>query len=192
MTLAAVNAIASVVTLVIFGASVLAAIVQLRHLRAANELEAVLAVEHDFRSPELQAALNYVATRLPDRLRDEAYRLELSGRGYVDPGAHPEMALCNWFNRAGTLVQHGFIKEELFLDSFGRLVAYYWQQLGPVVALLRRSRGAGQYQGFEFLAYRAQVRGRNHAARSSRARRAPLADPWLAVDELVAEGALER
>ncbi len=176
VNLDAVNAVAAFVTLMLLALTTIAALVQLRHLRASNDLAAVLAIERDFRSPQIQSALVYAQHQLPGRMEDPAYRRELGTPGYVDPQAHPEMTLCNWFNRTGALVRAGLVKEELFLDSFARLVVYYWQVLGPVVAVFRRARGAGQYAGFEYLAYRAE----RHLAAPRSARggpQAPLPDP---------------
>jgi len=184
MSLDLINAIVAVATLAVLGATVFAAVSQLRHMRASNELEAVLAVEHEFRSRELQDALNYVQNHLPERLQDAAYRSELSSPGYIDMRRHPEMRLCNWFNAVGSLVQNGFLNEHVFLDAFGRLVGYYWEALGPVIALLRRVRGSGQYAGFEYLAYRARQRaqGNGRASYPRNARRLPIADQWLSSD----------
>ncbi len=39
------------------------------------------------------------------------------------------MLLCNWFNRSGALVRRRLLREYLFLDAFGRLIAYYWDIL---------------------------------------------------------------
>jgi len=179
-----INAMAGVGTLLLLAATAFAGIVQLRHMRAGNELAAALAIERDFHTPELQAALRYVQDQLPARMEEPEYRAQLGLPGYVDQRSHPEMILCNWFNRTGALIRAGFLKEELFLDSFGRLVTYYWQLLAPVIGVLRRTRGPGQYAGFEFLAYRAQLRQtQRRVGRSPRgAPRIPVADPWLEED----------
>jgi hypothetical protein len=179
MSLDALNAAAAFATVVLLGLTAIAAIIQLRHLRASNELAAVLAIERDFRSPEIQSALVYVQRELAQRMEDPAYRSGLTAPGYVDEFAHPELVLCNWFNRTGSLVRAGLLKEDLFLNSFGRLVVYYWQLLGPVVAVFRRTRGDGQYAAFEFLAYRAGVRLRaRRSGRGPATPQAPLTNPW--------------
>jgi len=179
MSLEVLNAAAACVTVVLLALTTIAAIIQLRHLRASNELAAVLAIERDFRSPEIQSALVYVQHELPQKLNDPAYRSGLTEPGYVDELAHPELILCNWFNRTGSLVRTGLLKEELFLNSFGRLVVYYWQLLGPVVAVFRRTRGDSQYAGFEFLAYRAGIRLRaGQSGRRPTTPQAPLTNPW--------------
>jgi hypothetical protein len=178
-----INAVTSVGTLLLLAATVIAAIVQLRHLRAGNELAAALAIERDFRRSELQGALSHVQSRLAAQLEEPAYRARLGAPGYLDPREYPEMLLCNWFDRVGSLIRGGFLNESMFLTSFDRLVMYYWELLAPLIAVLRRTRGAGEYAGFEFLAFRAQAR---HAERRAHARPAStphaVADPWLEHD----------
>lgn len=181
MSLDLINAVAGIGTLVLLAATVSAGIIQLRHMRAGNELAALLAIERDFQSPEVQDALRYVQAELPGRLERADYRAELGAPGYIDARRHPEMILCNWFDRTGALVRAGFIHEELFLDSFGRLVTYFWKLLVPLVAVLRRTRGPGQYASFEYLAARAAARTTGTRVRRypRGAARLAVADPWL-------------
>lgn len=194
MTLELINAAAAVGTLLLLATTVTAGLIQLRHMRAGNELAAALAIERDFRSPGVQAALSYVQSELPARIETSDYRAELETPGYIDPRRHPEMILCNWFNRTGALIRSGFLKESLFLESYARLVTYYWQLLGPVIAVLRRTRGPSQYASFEFLAYRAQAwTASKQSPRTKRAAAAPtIADPWLEEDAREAPGQAGR
>jgi hypothetical protein len=178
------SAFAETGTLVVILASVLAALIQLRHIRAGNQLQALLSVEHDFRAPELQAALIYVQKTLPQRLEDPAYRRELERIGFVDTGAHPEMIACNWLNEMGTLVKHGLVSEDTFMDLFARLIVHCWGQVSPAVAIMRRRRGEFQYHDFEYLAARAAAwLKRNPRGMFPRAfSRAPLPDRWREID----------
>ncbi|MFZ0365060.1 MAG: hypothetical protein WAL67_12730 [Candidatus Cybelea sp.] len=178
------SALAETGTFVIIMGSVIAALIQLRHIRAGNQLQALLSLEHDFRAPELQSALRYIQERLPQRLGDPIYRRELETIGFVDPGAHPEMIACNWLNEMGTLVKHGLVSEGTFMDLFGRLIVHCWRQLAPAIAIMRRTRGDVQYHDFEFLAMRAaDWLKRNPAGMfPQRLTRKPLPDPWREVD----------
>jgi hypothetical protein len=175
-----VGAWAQVGTLVVILASVFAALIQLRHIRAGNQLQALLSLERDFRAPELQAALTYVQERLPERLEDPAYRSELERIGFVDPVAHPEMVACNWLNEMGTLVKRGLVSEDTFMDLFARLIAHCWRQVAPAIAIMRRRRGQAQYHDFEYLAMRAAAwLERNPHGMSPHAfSRTPLPDRW--------------
>jgi hypothetical protein len=161
MSVEYLGSIANLVTLLVVAISAAAAVRQLRHYRDANQLQAILAVVHDFRDAKLQAALRYVQVELPERMLDEAYRADLVRIGFVDSETHPEMQVCNWFNEMGTLLKNRLVDETTFLDLFHRLASYYWRLLAPSIALLRQNRGNWQYENFEFLAASAQ---RWHAA----------------------------
>jgi len=184
MTTDTVTAWASIGTLVVIGASAVAALIQLRHMRAGNQLEAFLALERDFRNPELQAALEYVQSKLPDRMEDPIYRAELARIGFVDVTAHPELLVCNWFNKIGTLVKHRLISAHTFMDLFARLIVHCWKCVAPAVAVMRRSRGDYQYHDFEYLAMQAEswLRNHPHGIFPAQGTRAPLVDRWLDAD----------
>ena len=181
------TAIGTIGTFFVIGASAIAAIRQLRHMRAANQLQAILALEEHFRDTDLQAALTYAQEELPRMLDRPEYRDELIRRGYIDARRHPELLLCNWFNKMGLLVKHRIVSEEIFMDLFARLIVYYWDALVPAVVLMRRNRGEGEYHDFEFLAMRGrQWLERNRGGKFPKGLvRSPLPDPWLsgAADE---------
>ncbi|HKU67098.1 MAG TPA: hypothetical protein VJP85_04905 [Candidatus Baltobacteraceae bacterium] len=179
------TALATLGTVVVIGASAIAALIQLRHMRASNELEAVLALQHDFQAPAMQAALEYVQRQLPAKLEDEHYRQELAGIGFINVERHPELMVCNWFTQMGTFLKHGLITEATLMDLYARMVRYYWTALSPMIAVMRRKRGDGQYAEFEYLALRANVwlaQYRSGVFPRGTAR-PPLADPWRGIDD---------
>jgi hypothetical protein len=178
------GALAETGTFLVVLISVIAALVQLRHIRAGNQLQALLALERDFRAPELQAALSYVQEQLPERLEDPAYRRQLESIGFIDPALHPEMIACNWLNEMGTLVKRGLVSEDTFMDLFARLIVHCWKQVSPAIAIMRRSRGAAQYHDFEYLAARAGawVRQNPEGMSPPAFLRTPLTDHWAEAD----------
>jgi hypothetical protein len=178
------SAFAETGTLLVILGSVIAAMIQLRHIRAGNQLQALLSVESDFRAPALQSALRYVGEQLPQRLEDPAYRRELEKIGFVDPGVHPEMIACNWLNEMGTLVKRGLVSEDTFMDLFARLIVHCWRHVSPAIAIMRRTRGETQYHDFEYLAMRAEAWLKRNPAGifPNAASRAPLPDPWREAD----------
>ncbi len=179
-----VNTAAQVGSFAVVLAAAVAAVVQLRHLRASNELEALLTLTSQLRDDRLQAAFRAVQTELGARLESAAYRGELAALGYVDSGAHPEMDVCNWFNEVGALVKNRLIDQATFLDLFARLVTHYWSRLEPVVAILRRERGPSQYENFEYLAQLALQWKAKHpdGFYPAGVPRLPIADRWAAID----------
>ncbi|HEX4013737.1 MAG TPA: hypothetical protein VHX17_07615 [Candidatus Cybelea sp.] len=185
----AIGAVAQTGTVLIVGGSVIAALVQLRHMQGSNQLAALLSLERDFRAPQLQAALTYLQEELSRRLEDPNYRRELEQIGFVDPDAHPEMIACNWLNEMGTLVKRRLVSEDTFMDLFGRLIVHCWKKVSPAIAILRRQRGQSQYHDFEYLAVRAMAwLERNPQGTSPQAfERNPPDDPWLQVDRAAAK-----
>ncbi len=186
-----VSALAESGTLVVIVVSVIAALIQLRHIRAGNQLQALLSLERDFRAAPLQSALRYIQEELPRKLEDPAYRRELEMIGYIDPATHPEMVACNWLNEMGTLVKRGLVSEDTFMDLFARLIAHCWRQIAPAVAIMRRSRGQAQYHDFEYLAQRAAAwLERNPQGMSPHDFvRVPIPDRWREQDGQAASGA---
>lgn len=181
------TAIGSIGTFVVIAATAVAAIIQLRHLRAANQLDAVLSLERDFRGHDLQEAFRYVQRELPFKLRDPGYRNELEAPGFIDERTHLEVKACNWFNEMGTLVKNQLVTEDAFMDMFSRLVVAYWEHLEPAIAVMRRRRSDVQYHDFEFLAMRARawLAAHPHGTFPSGVKREPLRDPWAAEDKRV-------
>ncbi len=179
-----ITAFANLATVVIISVSAIIAVVHLQHVRASNELEAVLALQQDFKSPEVQASLHYVQEQLPLRLQDKRYRDELAAVGFVNVERHPELVACNWFMQMGTFLKHGLITESTMMDLYARLIRYYWRALSPVVAIMRRNRGAGQYSDFEYLALRANMwlERYDRGVMPKAASRGELSDPWRDAD----------
>ncbi len=174
----------SFLTLLVIGATVVPAVLQMRHLSSNNQIQSLLSLEHDFNEPHLQAAFHYVQHELPARLEDPAYRGELTRIGFVDPQHHPEMKVCNWFDQMGTFVKNGLVGERAFFELFGRLVDRYWELLSPTIALLRRERGPRQYQNFEYMTSRYRLWAKKHPTGLYPASvpRLRVEDPWLAAD----------
>jgi len=174
----------SFLTFLVIAATVVPAVLQMRHLSSNNEIQSLLALERDFNEEHLQRAFRYVQSELPIRLDDPSYRSDLVRIGFVDPEMHPEMKVCNWFEQIGTFVKNGMVGERAFFEVFGRLVDRYWELLAPSIALLRRERGQGQYQNFEYLTSRYRLWVKKHPAGlyPHKTPRLSLRDPWKAVD----------
>jgi len=179
-----INTAVGICTLLVLVGTAIAGLIQIRHLRASNELEAILTLSDQMREPELQRALRFVQLELEARLAEPAYRGELAAIGYVDPQRHPEMDACNWFNQLGTLVKNRLIDRETFLELYARLVAYYWERLTGAIALLRRSRGPMQYENFEYLALLSKkwIAEYPSGAYPPKAQRLDVADVWQEAD----------
>lgn len=185
MPLELLNTVASISTVIVIAATAMAAVVQLKHLRASNQLGALLSLERDFNSPDLQGSFRFVQRELYDKLQDSAFRADLAHIGFIDSRVHLEINVCNWFNEIGALLKHDLVDETAFMDLFARLAVQYWEILTPVIALVRRRRGDGQYHNFEYLAIKARSWLSRHPAGQfpQGMPRIPIVDPWLEEDE---------
>ncbi len=190
MSAGTLSAVAAVGTFIVIAASAVAALVQLRHMRAGNQLEALLMLERDFQRSELQSALRHVQERLPARLEEAGYRRELERPGFIDSASHPELLVCNWFNEIGTLLKHRLVAEAPFMDLFARLIVHCWARVASAVAIMRRTRGEAQYHDFEYLAIQA-ARWVDRHPRGTFPRgltRESLPDRWLDADRRSGSG----
>lgn len=161
MTPELVTAGAAVLTFVVIAVSAVAALQQLRHIRAANQLAGIMRYVEWFEAPKMQQAIKYIGDDLPGHLRNVQYRGELLGE-VVSRTSHPELFVADWFEQAGSYVKYGLIADEQFLDLAGTFVSTMWQQLEPVIAMRRIAGGPAMYENFEYLAVRMRAFAAQH------------------------------
>jgi hypothetical protein len=129
-----------------------AALVQLRHMRASNQLGAKVSC----RSWITRNALAREGSSMPRRT----------------PKSRCAIGSTRW-------KKNRLVSERTFMDLFAKLITYYWSMLPPAIAVMRRSRGEAQHHDFEFLAMRADQWLTQHpgGAFPIGLRRTPLPDP---------------
>jgi hypothetical protein len=178
------TAFGTIGTFVVIAITAIAAVVQLRHIRSANQLTGALHVTERFRSDEIQSATRFIYDELPARLREPAYRAELMFPGSTDRRSHPELFVCDMFEHAGSYIKHGMLEPAQFLDFAGTYVLQMWQQLREVVALRRAgTNDAALYENFEYVAVLAEdYSGAHHGGTYPHgARRLMPAEEWRAL-----------
>ena len=145
-----VSTLASVVTTLVIAATAIAAVIQIRQLKLATQLEGFLALHREFQSPEMYLAREYVAQELPRKLEDDAYRDELQ-TGVAFTQNHPELLLGNFWEKVGTLVRTGMLDPNLYLETGAYRCLEARRQLEVVVELRRRTEPL-QWAGFDHIA----------------------------------------
>ena len=80
MTLELVNTLATCATFAVIAATAITAIVQLRHVRASNQIAAFNDLRQTYESSHLAAAHKYVDTYLHRDLEDPAFRYAIAHR----------------------------------------------------------------------------------------------------------------
>ena len=145
------TAIGTLGTFVVIAASAIAALMQLRHMRAGNQIVALNEIRETLQSPTFQEAFLLIRD-LPQRLKDPAIRATFSGRDF--PVEHQRLRmLANFFEHVGTLVKNGIIDAEIAADLWGGVVLRSWYALAPIIANRRIITGqSALWVNFEFLA----------------------------------------
>ena len=180
MSLDALSAIAQIGTFVVIAATALAALIQLRHLRAANDMATSNMFIQEYEGPDLREAFSFVRTQLAQRLKDPAFRQEIRNR-QLDRTKHPEIAVCNLFDQWGGYYRHGAINRTQFMRHNAGVVTAFWKILEPVIALAAANDGANTaFEQFEYMAVIAKDWLASHPQGDypKGMRRMPLSDPW--------------
>ena len=149
MTWEAISAAAAVVTTVVIAATAIVALIQIRQLKLATQLEGFLALHREYASPEMYAVREYVANELPKRLRDEKYREELE-MATAFTATHPEIVLGNFWEKVGALVSKGLLEPNLYLEMGAYRVLEAWNQLTDVIELRRKNEPL-QWASFDYI-----------------------------------------
>lgn len=145
---------ASVATFLVIAATMLAAFVQLRHLRRSNQLTGLQSTFDMLLNPAVRELVNYVRHDLGERMKEQRFRESLR-QVPVDRREHPELYLCDMYNHVGAFVRNGLIDEQIYLQTEWYNVDLYWGLLRDAVTQVRSNRPF-VFENFEWLAARAQ------------------------------------
>ncbi|MBV8082586.1 MAG: DUF4760 domain-containing protein [Candidatus Eremiobacteraeota bacterium] len=162
MSLELVSAISSVFTAVVIGATAIAAIIQLRHMRMNNQINALLTVQAEFDAEGYRDADLLVRKEFPEILNDEGFCeyliALLNDQPSVENARYGEARVAarlvsNIYENLGTLVKRNIFDRDLFLDTYSFIIAIAWDGLEGFVALVRATTGQQSiYENFEFIA----------------------------------------
>ena len=135
MTLELWSTVASIGTFIVIAMTAMAALVQLRHMRSANQVAGLQNFMNSYEGPELRDAFHFVRTELKKRLEDPAFRRELRS-GNVDRFKHPEVVIGNFFDQWGIYYRSSAIDRRSFMRVNAGIVVNFWRRLEPVVAMV--------------------------------------------------------
>jgi hypothetical protein len=161
MSLELVNTLATFGTFVVIAATAIAAIVQLRHARSSNLIEALAELREGMENREMQVAVQFVRHGLGEKLRDPAFRYQIANRAAMTPENQTlwgEILLVgNFHENMGALVKSGLADKNLVLDIFSTQVLRNWERFAHVVAIVRQATGDNAvWEHFEYLAILSQ------------------------------------
>jgi hypothetical protein len=147
------NSIATVGTFVVISATAVAAMIQLRHLRSNNELQAMLDLGREFQ--QVAPHISFVYGDLPTKMKDPQFRKEVGIN--IDPAVHPELIVAAFFDQCGLLIRLRLMPEKFIMEYAGGAdsILRCWHNLSEVIAI-RRSEAPTVYRNFELLAVHAR------------------------------------
>jgi len=190
MSLELINTLGTVTTVVIVAAAAIAALVQLRHLRAGNQINAMLSIGEAFSGKAFTDAESMVVQKLQAALNDPVYRdYEIArsrgqagpevGQGYVEL-RRATLLVGNAYEELGLLVKNGIIDKSLFLDRFCGKILGGWARLEKLTALAREATQLeAPWENFEYIAVLSEDWLQQHPSTYPKGvRRMRVQNPW--------------
>ena len=160
MSLELVNTIAALTTAAVITATAIAALVQLRHMRASNQIAGFLTLRTVLDDDAHRRALALLR-REGDVTREDGYRefvaAATSGRPTSNEVRYQDVydavgLVCNAFEVMGTLVRNGVVDRRMFLEQYCFTISGMWSRLEPYVVLQRKStHDDGVWEDFEYM-----------------------------------------
>jgi len=157
------TAIASIATAAIIGATAIAALLQLRHMRSANSISAMLALRamlddkrhtraHDLvLGGAVEKALAEPGCRRYLRAIHGGLEVADEDRHYADLVSEFTM-VASVFESIGSMVKHGTVGKLEFLDIYCYTVDTSWRRLEPFIAYVRAcAHNSAIGKNFEYL-----------------------------------------
>lgn len=154
MSLEIINTAAAVGTFLVIATTAIAAVIQLRHLRASNQLQGLLSALARIEDDDFNSWFTITQEQLAGHLSDPAFRRAFA-EGRYDRNA-PWIKLANSYDAVGNLIKNRLLPEDAFLDNACYRIITAWEMLLDLTAVVRRRAGPAVWQNFEFVYVRAQ------------------------------------
>jgi hypothetical protein len=146
-----VAAIATILSSIVVIVGAFAAVRQLRHLRASNEVAVLQNVLNRYESSDVMESHRFITGELAERMDDPAFIAALSGSGLSGDARKLNPALDFW-ESVGAFVRAGAISQESIMYGFSYLAVSYWRLAAPAIDVLRRAQDPSVCEHFEHVA----------------------------------------
>ncbi|HEX5275733.1 MAG TPA: hypothetical protein VFW34_10705 [Candidatus Rubrimentiphilum sp.] len=186
-----VTAISSLVTALVIAATAVAAVIQLRHMRSGNLIEAILSFRSMLEDDEHRKANRLLrggdlARELEDpQFRRFLYRISRKlpmddvPQRYIDL-MEAAVALGNSFELIGGMVRNRVVAPDVFLANYWWVVTNTWGRMKEYIAMMRQYTGAESlFEDFEYLTVVSAEWAKRHPDSYARGvARMPLVNPY--------------
>ena len=162
MTVELLNTLLAAATFLVIAATAVAAVRQLRHLRASNQLNALVTILQDWQQPEMQGWVRFVREELPGKLEEPGYLDSITAHR-MDAAVHRWTNICDYYEQLGSYIKYGLVDRRSYLDVSSYNVASFYRQLRPCIERLRAAKNNDAiYENFEYLAVLGEQFNRAH------------------------------
>jgi hypothetical protein len=144
-----INSIAAVGTFLVIAATAIAAVFQLRHMRASNQLAGLLSVLARVEDANFNKWLTDTQHQLPVLLADPEYMRSVIENTFDRNVAW--LQLGNSYDWVGSLVKNRLIPVDAFLDVYAFRIVQAWELMEPITVLARYNVANSVWENFEFL-----------------------------------------
>lgn len=160
MTLELINTLASVATTIIVAAAAVAALVQLRHLRGANQISGQLALRQVLLDRDFLQAVGRARQEVPVLMKEPAFRkyvadyhLGVAEDNERYDSLYEEILLVGRnLENIGNMVRNGLTDGRIFIEQWSPLVIVAWNAIEPLLRIRRiAERGDYAWEDFEYL-----------------------------------------
>lgn len=190
MSLELLNTFGTLATVAIVAATAFAALIQLRHLRAGNQINAMLAIGEKFQSAQFTLALETMSTNMQASMDEPTFRdyiVAMAGAspiGDVEPRyketRRAALLVGNTYEELGILIKNGIVDRELFLDRYCSVAIAGWRRLERFLAFIRElQHDPGIWENFEMIVVLSEEYLHDHPSTyPAGLKRLKVANPW--------------
>jgi hypothetical protein len=151
-----VNTSATVATLIVLAAAAVAAMVQLSHIRAANQLAAFTAINNPGQTPAMIDLLDFIYQKLPSLIQSDPHYVQRFEEGTASLKDSP-LLVASWFDKMGMVLRQKLVSPDvLFQGSSAYATLRCWQVMYPLIEATR-TRSPSAFLHFEYMAVRAKL-----------------------------------
>jgi hypothetical protein len=149
MSLELLNTIAAIGTFAVIATTAIAAVIQLRHMRASNQLEGLLSILARVEDTNFNKWLTETQRQMPEMLSDPEYVQSIIDNTFDRNVAW--LQLGNSYDWVGSMVKNRLIPVDAFLDVYSFRIIQAWELMRPITVLARFNVNDGVWENFEYL-----------------------------------------
>jgi uncharacterized protein DUF4760 len=160
VSLELVNTLATVATTVIIAATAIAALVQLRHLRAQNQISGQLALRQVLLDRDFLQAVGRARQDVPKLMEEPAFRQYVADYHLGVAEDHERydslyegiLVVGRNLENVGNMIRNGLTDERIFLEQYANLVIIAWDAVEPLLRIRRAAvQSDSPWEDFEYL-----------------------------------------